>query len=71
MYGEKLFPRPKTGILEGDQLSFAVDSFIADGLKECWNAENVSFVSVTVKYLTKSTDKLICLSNVYFEIYIV
>ena len=24
MYGEKLFPRPKTGILEGDQHFFAV-----------------------------------------------
>ena len=24
MYGEKLFPRPKIGILEGDQHSFAV-----------------------------------------------
>ena len=24
MYGEKLFPRPKTGILEGDQYFFAV-----------------------------------------------
>ena len=23
MYGEKLFPRPKAGILEGDQLFFA------------------------------------------------
>ena len=23
-YGEKLFPRPKTGILEGDQYFFAV-----------------------------------------------
>ena len=29
MYGEKLFPHPKKGILKGDQ------HFFADGLREC------------------------------------
>ena len=35
MYGEKLLPHPKKGILKGDQHFFALDSFIADGLREC------------------------------------
>ena len=62
MYSEKLFPCPKTGIFGGRS------TLITIVLSQ--NAENVHFVSITMKYVTKSTDKLICLRNVYFEIYI-
>ena len=42
MYGEKLFPRPKKGILEREQHFFR-RIFIENVLEECWDAENVSF----------------------------
>ena len=69
MYGEKLFPCPKKGILEGDQHFFVVVLSQMDlGNVEMQKIE--VFVSITVKYVVKSTRKLISLSNVYFGFYI-
>ena len=70
MYGEKLFPRPETGSLERDQHFFAV-VLSQMGLRNVEMRKMLVFVRITVKYVIKSTDKLICLRNVYFEIYIV
>ena len=65
MYGEKLFPRLKKGILERDQ-HFFQRSFIAGGVGECWYAENVSFCLNNCEICDKSTDKFVRLREVYY-----
>ena len=54
--------------MERDQHSSAVVLSQMDLGKVEMRKEEV--VRITVKYVTKPTDELICLRNVYFEIYI-
>ena len=69
LYGEKLFPRPRKGILDRYPHFFAVVLSQVD-LGNVKMRKMEVFVRITVKFVTKSTaDKYICLRNVYFEIY--
>ena len=60
MYSEKLFPRPKKGFSVENQHFFAVVLSQMD-LGNVAMRKVYVFVRITIKYVTKSADKLLCL----------